>query len=115
MTHNVLQLLNRHPGSGKLGAKGMAENMRRDRKLVEMRLVVLVHDALDRVFKVSGNLRLFILVQKQKPALAVDNDLNLGLDPIPQHALECLVHLVAHGDVALAAPDGKKLHGRTAR
>ena len=59
MTHEILQFLDGDPGSGELRAEGVPQNMRRCSKLIDMGSIVMIHDQLPRVLKMTCHLALF--------------------------------------------------------
>ena len=103
MTHEILQFLDGNPGSGKLRAEGVPQNMRCDDKLIDMRRIIVIDDPLQCVLKMTCHLGLLILVQKQKAAFPFHHDFNLRLRAIPQDPLKCLIYFIAHGDKPIAA------------
>lgn len=101
MSHDVLQVFGVHPSVGKASAEGMPHGMGRDVRQGLIRLVVLVvlpDKPLEHTLVTGRRFGKAALVEEQEVGVAPDIDRG-GLASVLHSPLQCLVDLLAHGDL----------------
>ena len=112
MSHDVLQVFGVHPSVGEAGAECMAHGMGRDVRQGLIRLVVLVvlpDKPLEHALVAGRRFGKAALVEEQEVGVPPDIDRG-GLAPVLHSPLQCLVDLLAHGDLPHAVLGLGRVH-----